>query len=238
MNNPICISTGCVHRLFEDRNRSINLFRQFSHEGIEVSFAYPHHLLNFKIEEDNLEHLETLKFNSIHAPFKDYIYKNNEKSKEILRRISDLYKRINARNVVFHKDSIKDYDFIANNGFVVSLENDDWRKPNNTINHLKDILDNNEKFKFTFDFAHALSTSSDIDEYINCLGDKIVEIHLSIIDEDSKRHTFLHKKDSEELRKKLHSLKSISVPIVLECDISNLEKKELLRKEIDYIRNI
>jgi len=238
MNNPICTSTGCVRRLLKDTNKSINLLSQFSPEGIEVSFAYPQYLLNFGLEEDNLKYLESLKFNSIHAPFKDYVYENNEKSREILRRISDLYKRIKARNVVFHKDTIKDYDFIANNDFVVSLENDDWRKPKNTMNLLKDILDNNEKFKFTFDFAHALSTSSNIDEYMVCLGDKLVEIHLSIIDEDSKRHTFLHKKDSEKLRRKLNSLKSISVPIVLECGILDLKRKDLLRKEINYIRSI
>ena len=238
MDNPICISTGCVRRLLKDTNKGINLLRQFSPKGIEVSFPYSKNLINFDLEKDNLKYLETLKFNSIHAPFKDYIYENNEKSKEILRRISDLYKRINARNVVFHKDTIKDYDFIANNDFVVSLENDDWRKPKNTMSRLKDVLDNNEKFKFTFDFAHALSTSSDIDEYISCLGDKLIEIHLSIIDEDSKRHTFLHRKDSEKLRRKLQSLKSISAPIVLECGIPNLGKKDLLRKEIDYIRSI
>jgi len=238
MNHPICISTGCVHRLFEDRNKSINLLRQFFPEGIEISFAYVHYLLNFEIEKSNLKYLKTLKFNSIHAPSKDYIYDNNKKSREVLARISDLYKRINARNVVFHKDTIKDYDLIANNDFVVSLENDDWRKPKNTMDCLKSVLDNNKKFKLTFDFAHALSTSSDIDEYISCLDDKLIEIHLSIIDEDSKRHTFLHRKDSEELRRKLNSLKSVSAPIVLECGLPDLGRRDLLEKEIDYIRNI
>lgn len=238
MNNPICISTGCVYRLFKDRNESIKLLRQFSPAGIEVSFAYPRYLFDFEIEEDNLKYLKSLKFNSIHAPWKDFIYEDNEDSRKILKIISRLYKDINARNVVFHKDSIKDYNFIANNEFVVSLENDDWRKPNNTMDYLKNILDNNKKFKFTFDFAHAMSTSADVAKYIDCLKDRLIEVHLSIIDKNSKQHSFLHKNDSNELRALLQNLKSVSAPVILECAISNNNEIELIKKEIEYIQRI
>lgn len=239
MKNPICISTGCLSELFEDRNNMIEKLRKFSPFGIELSFAYPKYLLEFDISENNLEYLRNLKFNSIHAPSGGIIYGENKESKEVLQKISELYKKINARNVVFHKGKIENYDLIANSDFVSSIENGDWKKPKHSIEDIKDVLDKNKDFKFTFDFAHALSvSSSDIPEYINYFKDRLIEIHLSIINEDSKEHDFLHENNNKETKKLLRSLKTVSVPVVLECLISNLKEVELIKKEMEYIRKI
>ena len=102
MKNPICISTGCVYRFSNDRNDLVEVLRQFSPAGIEISFAYPEYLLNFDINRKNLKYLRGLKFNSIHSPWKNVTYGKNKTSKEILQKISELYKQINARNIVFY----------------------------------------------------------------------------------------------------------------------------------------
>lgn len=239
MKNPICISTGCVCELYKDRNDRIDALRQFSPLGIEISFSHPEYLFDFEISKNNLKYLQSLKFNSIHAP---WMYKKVKERKEALEKIRILYKQINARNVVFHKDGIEDYDLVASSGFVVSLENDDWKKPNNSLEYFKCLLDKNKKFRFTFDFAHAVSTESDIAEYINYFKDILVEIHFSIIIKDSlgqySSHTFLHQNDGEELRKLLQPLKKVSVPLVLESFVSNLNDINLIKKEIEYIKKI
>lgn len=183
MKNPICISTGSVYKLSDDRN---------------------------------------------------YLIRD-------LQKISKLYKRISARNVVFHKGQIEDFDLLINNDFVSSIENDDWRKPQHSIEDIKNVLDKNKRFKFTFDFAHALSVSlSDIPEYINYFKDRLIEIHLSIVNKDLEKHDFLHKYDNEGMRQLLQPLKSVSdlIPIILEGVVSTLEETELLKKEIEYIKGI
>jgi hypothetical protein len=79
MQNPICISTGCLYKLLEDRNEMVKELRKFSPAGIELSFAYPEYLLNFDLDKDNLEYLRSLKFNSIHAPWENITYGENGK---------------------------------------------------------------------------------------------------------------------------------------------------------------
>ena len=239
MQNPICISTGCVYKLSDYRNDLIEKLRKFSPMGIELSFAYPKYLLNFDINKNNLEYLQSLEFNSIHAPWEDITYGENKTSKEVLQKISKLYKQINARNVVFHKEQVEDFNSIIGNDFVSSIENDDWRNPKHSIEDIKNVLDKNKGFKFTFDFAHALSvSSSDIPEYINYFKDKLIEIHLSIVNKDSEEHDFLHKYDSKEIRSLLQFLKDFSVPVILEAVISNLDEMEFINKEIEYIKNL
>ncbi len=238
MKNPICISTGCVYKIFGNRyNERIEALRKFSPVGLELSFFYPKYLLDFEISKDNLEYLQTLKFNSIHAPVLDIVYGDNKKCKETLKKITELYKQINARNVVFHKDLIKDYSVITGYDFVASIENDDWNNPKNTIEDTRNVLDNNREFKLTFDFAHAIVTSSDISEYINYFKDRIAEIHISVIpSKELGIHAFLYKHDSREIRRLMKFLKAVSVPLVLECEVPNANEIELIEKEMQLLK--
>jgi len=238
MNNPICISTGSVHKLFKDKNRRIEVLRQFSPQGIEISFSCPRYLLDFELSKDNLEHLKTLKINSIHAPWKEIIYGNNKECKNVLKKISGIYKQINGKNIVFHKNEIEDYKIIKNQNFTASIENDDWRKPNNTFTDIKKVLYDNPEFKFTFDFAHAITTESDIPKYIDYFRDKLVEIHISLVIKELQLHTFLHKHDSKEIRELIQPLKRVSAPLILECTAENEGDIELIKKEIDYFKSL
>lgn len=239
MQNPICLSTGCLYGLYEDRNEMIEVLREFSPDGIEISFIEAKYLLNFNISKTNLKYLKTLKFNSIHAPAIDIVYDYYQASREIFQKISELYKKINAHNVVFHKRCIKDYDLVLKNDFVSSVENEDWRIPGHKIDDMKNVLDENKGFKFTFDFAHALTVSSaDIEEYINYFKEKIIQIHISIYNKELLKHDFLHKYHNKETRKLLQYLKSVSVPLVLESTASNQKEIQLIKKDIEYIKNL
>ncbi len=239
MQNPICISTGCIYNLSDDRNDLIEKLRDLSPVGIELSFVYPEYLLNFDINKNNLDYLKSLKFNSIHAPGVNVVYGANKTSERVLQKISELYSQINARNVVFHKGQIENYDLIMNNNFVASIENDDWRKPKHNVEDIKNVLDKNKGLKLTFDFAHAVSISSlDAYQYINNFKDETIEIHLSVINKDSGEHDLLHKYDNLKIRSLLQSLKVLSAPVILEATIFDLGGIELLRKEMEYIRKI
>jgi len=216
MNNPISISTGCIYKLSDDRNKLIEELHKFSPRGIEISFAHPDYLLNFDISKNNLEYLQSLEFNSIHAPWIDITYGDDKKTKEILGAISRIYKQIKARCVVFHEEQIKDYTLIINSDFLPAIENDDWRKPRHGVGDIKSVLNQNPKFKFTFDFAHAITVSPlDVPVYINAFKDKLIEVHFSIVNKETGKHDFLYKYNNEEIRKLIQHLKNVSVPLVL-----------------------
>jgi hypothetical protein len=238
MKNPISISTGLVYRLTEDRNNMIQRLRKYSPEGIELSFAYPKLLIDFTISLENLEYLRTLKFNSVHAPWKDIVYGNNPLAKQVLEKIQDLYNKIGARNVVFHKGIKDDFSILRNFNFNASIENDDWKKGLNTVLQIEQELKQNPNLKFTFDFAHALTVSdNDIKVYLTRFQDRIIQVHLSMLNKELEDHYFLFKYDSLELRD-LIKLIPQNIPLILECVASNENEVDLVKEEIMYIKNI
>jgi len=183
--------------------------------------------------------LKGLKFNSIHAPWIDIVYGDNEKTKKALDVISKVCKQIKARCVVFHEEQIEDYTPIINSDFLPAIENDDWRKPKHSVEDIKNILSQNPKFKFTFDFAHAITVSPlDVPIYINAFKDKLIEVHFSMANKEIGKHDFLYKYDNEEIRKLIQYLKNVSVPFVLEGVISGPEEIELIKREMEYIKLI
>jgi len=239
MKNLISISTGFLYKFTRDRNWMINAIKAFSPDGVEVSFARPGPLLDFKISDSNLKYLKSLKYVSIHAPWKDISYGDNQKSKDIINAIKRLYDLIGAKNVVFHQDKIEDPSFITNSGMVVSTENMGWNEKPNTIEESEKFLNENPNVKFVLDFAHALTISHDeIPLYLDKFRDKLMEIHISYKDREPKDHWFLHKHDSPKMRELLNKLKGFDVPLVLECVALDESEVSLIKKEIDYFKGI
>lgn len=246
MKNPICISTGFVYKFSEDMNEKIIMLKDFSSEGMELCFADADDLLNFSINKENLKCLQSLKFNSIHAPWMNIDYGENEKCKNTLIIVEKLYKQIRARNVNFHifdTEKMKEIKIFNKYDFIFSIENDDGRrleKPGlNTVGKIAKALMISKNSKFTFDFAHALAVSSkDMPEFINKFKNRLSQIHLSYLDKDMRDHWFLFKHDAPKLRKLLSYIKEVNVPVVLECVASDRSEIQLIKKEIEYIKSI
>ena len=241
MKNPICISSGFSYRITDDINEKINRIREFSPDGIGLNIAESQYLFSFGgINKENLVYLQSLNFNSIHAPDGEFSYGSNEKSKKTLEAIEKMYKKINAKNVVFHREQIEDINIFNNYDFIASIENGDWRRMDaKTPNQVGEILEKNPNLKFTLDFAHAFSVSpDDIPKYMDRFEDKLIEIHLSMIEPKTKEHWFVHKFDSKEIRNLLKCLKKTNAPIVLECVAFNKDEICLIKEEIKYIKSI
>lgn len=241
MKNPICISTGTIYKLSNDRNEMIKILQKFKPDGIELSFAYPQYILDFQISDENLKYMQSLKFNSIHAPWKEISYSDNELCHTVLKAIENLYKQINAKNVVIHFKTDSDVSVVEGYNFVTSTENGEWYTENwpKTPDAISLILNQDDNLKFTFDFAHALTVSSnDVPIYVNRYKEKISEIHFSDRQKEAPDHWFLHKNDNEEIRKLLSHLKVLDVPVVLEGVATDESELPLIGKEMEYAREI
>ncbi len=241
MKNPICVSSGFLYKITDDINEKISKIREFSPDGIELNIARSQYLFNFgEVNKENLAYLQSLNFNSIHAPAGEFSYGNNDKSRKTLEAIEKIYKKINAKNVVFHREQMEDINVFNNYDFIASIENGDWRRADaKTPDQVGEILEKSPNLKFTFDFAHAFSVSpDDIPIYIDKLGDKLIEIHLSIIEPKTKEHWFIHKYNNRETKRFLKHLKKTNVPIVLECVAFDKNEIYLIKEEIKYIKSI
>lgn len=226
-------------------NEKINILKGFPVDGIEVCFTDADDLLNFSINEENLKYLQGLKFNSIHAPWQNVDYGENEKCRNVLATIEKLYKQINARNVNFHIpdiEKVKETGIFNKYNFIFSIENDDGRRLGvpglNTVEKIAKALVINKNFKFTFDFAHALATyPKEIPEFIDKFKNKLSQIHLAYLANNGmKDHYFLFKNDTPELRQLLGCLKEVSVPIILECVVADKKEIKLIKNEINWLK--
>jgi len=243
MTKILGISTGFNYKISADMNEQIKIIRNLSLEGLinglELNFAFPEKLLNFKISEKNLQYLRSLKFVSIHLPWKDIIYSDNLKAREFLSSAENLYKKINGKNATVHTDEIKNFSVFNDYNMKISIENDDYKKGANTVEQIQILLNKNKNLKLTFDFAHALSiSSSEIQKYLDRFKNEISEIHLAMLDREMKDHWFLHKFDNNQMARLIKSLSSLDAPIILECVAGDISELPLIIEEIKYIKNI
>jgi len=238
MINPICISTGLVYRLTNDRNEMVERLRQFSPDGIEISFADPQFLFDFTPTRSNLEYLRTTR-TSIHAPWKHIIYGNNDLCRIFLGELQKLSNLVDAKNVTFHKSPEDNFSVLADYSFPCSVENDDYKfvgKAPTSPEEVRAVLSQYPRMGFTFDFPHALTVDpGSIPEFLRF--PEISQIHLSYLSRELPDHYFLYKNDSPRLRALIRQIPP-NIPIVLECVSPNEQEVELAKREVEYLRSI
>lgn len=241
MSHLICLSTGLVYKLENDRNKMIKMLKAFKPDGIEINFPFPDYLLNFVPNDTNIKFLNSLKFVSIHLPWVDISYRPNSKAKKIAAKIRQLSKRIRIDNLVIHPLQIEDFQFLNKFKLNVSIENEDPKMPKFFIpEDFKQIFDKYSKLYFNFDFAHAgLVSKKNIDNFIGQYQNRIIEIHLSSLKKGENDHWFLRPHDSTSNRALIRKLRPIdNVAIVLECVARDKNDLEKTGEEIKYIREL
>ncbi len=242
MNNTISIWTWLVYKFFDNQNSRIKRLKDFDHEWIELCIADSEALLNLELEQENVDYLKSLEYVSIHLPWINIRYWDNERCRKVLSAVEKLYKKIWAKNVNVHDTEIDDYRIFQEFDFNVLIENDDYKFPDTaTPSRINEILWLNQNFRFNLDFAHALTLWGEITkEFIDNFRQKISQIHMSNLTKDIKDHNFLHRDATAETLDLLRYLKenlSDDIPLVLECVASNENEIDLISKEIEFLRN-
>ncbi len=194
--------------------------------------------VNEPISEENVRYLNSLSYVSIHAPFIDdsrneVSYGSNELTRELLLILSDVYRRIGAKSIVFHPTQIADFSVFSGCDMNICLENLDEEegRPKEAI--LDSI--SNEKYRLVLDAAHALASGVGfLDELVDRYGQRVQHVHLSDRRfNPSKNRVGNHQQllfceDMDKFKR----LKDIDCPIIIEVsikdkigDIVNLEKE-------------
>lgn len=236
MKNIISISTGLVYKFTSDRNKMIEMLRVYGPEGIEISFADPELLFDFKITDENVRYLKGLSYVSLHAPWKNIRYGKNSISIKTLQALKKLYVEVEAKNITIEPAEIDDYAIFNDYPLKFSTENADYRKSFKYPSEIKEVLLENSKFGLTFDFAHALTVDPDpINDFLDC--DRLQQIHLSYFSRELSDHSFLYKYSSEKIIDQIKKIPE-DIPLVLECVAEKEEQINCIAKEIEFLRGI
>lgn len=232
----VSISTGLVYHFTDDRNQMIEMLRQFKPSGIELNFYHPQVLLDFEPSDANIKYLTCLDYVSIHAPWVDIRYGDNQVCQKTMEKIERLYQQVQAKNVVFHPLEVDDWSVFKLCRFNCSIENEDCRKPAFKYpSEMREIFQNNPNLRFTFDFAHALTVGEDSVASFLSLGE-LAEIHFSYHHKKRAGHRFLHQHINTKILKLLQLLPEV-VPLVIEGVMERPDQHESVRSEIALAAN-
>lgn len=164
-----------VHDVYTNEN--IQLFIDCGCTAIEVNF---HHANQASLLENITESVRGFKYISIHSPV-DIRYGNNPDTRSILRKIEELYLKLNAKLIVVHPDLVDDWEVFNDYKVNWAIENMDDRKE-----HFKDALDLKEFFisnpfwGLVLDVGHCNSNDKSMilaRDLITEFKDRIREIH-------------------------------------------------------------
>jgi len=241
MKPKIGFSTGAFYTWYPDVNEQISLIRKLKVKAIELSFINLEEL-NTNISEQNIKYLKSISYVSLHAPIFDSSREKITFGKDngIVKKLSDLYRKINAKTVVFHPDTVKDWDLISNFGMEVSVENLPI-EDNFNNNKLAGLFKIHPEFSLVLDTAHAFSYNpSTLQKYMRLYKNRICHVHFSdrrFSKSKGKQHDheqFLFCRD----RKKFEAIRTLSCPIIIEISVKD-KKYDLanIHDEIDSVQD-
>ncbi len=221
----------------------IQFLKKLNLDGIEIHLADPDTLLSLNIDSENISYLQSLQHISIHAPWKDMVYRKDKKTKRVLNSLRELKIQINAKVIVIHKKQIEDFEIFKDfSDLPFAIENDDWKVKNGikTIGDMRNFINNHSNWDIVLDIAHALTVGGYnlINEFIDAFGSNIVQMHASMLNRDMSDHTFLYKHDNKQMKNTIKKMKLLNVPLILEVVAKTKKEVDEIIKEIAYIENI
>ncbi|MFC1697336.1 sugar phosphate isomerase/epimerase family protein [Nanoarchaeota archaeon] len=236
MGRIITFATGNIYKWSEEDNINelLDYIKPLDIDGVELTFAYIERLFKFELSNENIEYLQSLEYNTIHAPFnmttgaKDI----NEIYKQ-LDYIKELYDKINAHNVIIHPRVVPGPVMLGKYDMKCSTEN---MPPKHVVPlpELKSIMRENPDMGFCLDVTHAYQISPlESQIYYHEFKERITQFHLSG-SKDGRGHLQL-KPCKADFFRSLDPIHNSDVPIVIE-EIFDEKNLDLLKEEIEYVR--
>jgi sugar phosphate isomerase/epimerase len=245
MKRKICFATGNIWR-WCSRNKSLDYVKKLHDakliEGIELTIGRLKDLNKFNINKKHLLWIKKLEYRSVHAPFGLVKYSTSEKDLvENLRKIDEVYKQINAHNIVIHPQDLPSLEYLIKfKHWNISIEN---MIPKSDISHkflqkIFKLSENKLKMKICLDVAHAyLHSEKELEKLYDKFKGKISQFHLSgtYRKKDHQSMQIVTKKFMKSIECLFNSAEEIPVIIEEDMRVKNFRK---LVSEIKYIRSL
>ncbi len=228
----IGFTTGGLYRSGIAMDKIIELYLNSGTDTIELSFGTPKELFEYNLSDFAIENLKKFKSVSIHAPFKEVKYEDNDNTHKIIKKLKELYNSTTISGFVLHPDTIDNFEILAKSDLPFLIENMDGRKTIGTHPEYFAELKQKYNFGFVLDIQHAYEhdhTMNIAKEFIEVMGDRLKHMHVSGWT-NVEIHVPVYRADNKEAITKILEL-NINVPKILEGtlleDINNNITKEL-----------
>ena len=230
-------SAGCMYKLGMTHKELIEIYRSFSVDTVELSFARLDDLAKFNLDRDFINQTKAYGHVSIHAPWKEIRYGKNEETKNTIARLTELCDNLDIAGIVIHPDTVEDFQILENSNLNFLIENMDTRKKFGFKPEEFERLKRDYSFGFVLDVEHAYRHDSSMklaEELMEVMGNRLKQLHVSGQDFTSKHHSLLYKADNRtEICKILG--RSPDVPWILEGILSQNFEEEI-KRELEFIR--
>lgn len=224
----IGFGNGSLWKIADKYSKStINILKDCGNDVLETC-------INSLSEVDKIERIvpdvKDFLYKSIHLPT-DVVYKNDQRTRQLLDTVVDYYKKITANLILVHPDLVEDWEIFDKYKLNWAVENMDKEKQKyKTAEDLAEFFKLKPDWKLVLDFNHCYTNDKTMvlaDDIISQFKDKITEIHLSGYSE-------LH--DPLFITKQnfiLDYCKELDAPIVIESVFDSIDD---VKKEYNYIK--
>ena len=225
----IGFSTGALYKSKLSLKEKLALYEELDCRAVELNYIRIEDLLAVNVASFPVEELSSFEWVSLHAPVKINYGATDSPTQEIFAKIEEVHKVRPLNLVVFHPETVVDFEPFKNAGFPVAFENMDNRKDSHrSAEDLAKVLSLDDKFRFVLDVNHAYTNDKTMklaSELYKRAGHRLSEIHLSGY---STYHEPLHATRQLQI---IHAIRDFETPIIIESVLS----PETLGAELQYI---
>ena len=226
MNIKLGFSTGAFYKHLSI-SEAIIFIKNAGCNAVELGFVKMNNIEEQQLLEITAEDLNGFEFVSFHAP--KINYGKNKETEDVFEKIKRIDSIRKLDIVVFHPDSVEDFDIFDNLSFNIGFENMDNRSDLfKNPQDFKELFSKNKGHKLIVDLNHIYANDRSMKlagDFYKELGDRINEIHLSGC---LTGHQPLFETKQLEI---LEAMRDFNTPIIIE---SILQPQDLI-KEKNYI---
>lgn len=220
---------GILYRVME--KYSAELFGVIAESGSEIIEIMWNDLGETEMLSFVIPHAKKYPRVSIHLPT-GIRYADNEETRNVLMRATELYQSIGAELVVVHPDLIDDATVFDRYPISCAIENMDCRKKSfRNVEDLRAFFTAHDHWGMVLDVNHAFSNDPSMklaDDFIAEFTPRIKQIHLSGY---AGYHEPLFVTKQEII---MDYCKKLDVPIIIE---STFDAAEDVKKEFEYVHS-
>ena len=229
MNNELGISTGVFYKHYADEqlNEKIDHLSTLDVDIVEILFSRPF-MLDIHLTSKNMAFLRKKKV-ALHAPFfqstgcVDVLY-----DEELIRKLIDKAREINATHIVLHPDLLPSIDVLKNKQITFAFENlKIYRKF--PLSRLNELIVNNPEFRISLDIGHAADWGDfETKTMLQLFKGKIIEMQFSI---DDSYESIIVGQDLSQY----DWIKEYDFPVILESRPKDVKDLPLIIKNIKMV---
>lgn len=228
--------TGSLYKQKIPLEKILDFYKNIGATAVEISFGSVNELMEFKLNKNITNKINSFNFVSIHAPFRDIKYNLDNKTEKVLEKLDYLNKNIPTKGIVIHPDIIENPYVILGSKLPFLIENMNLEKKSGRLDwEFENYNQFNLRYVLDIEHSYGIDPTKELtNKLIEIMGSKLNHLHVSG-KRDSKNHHLCHLSENKSFIEKI--LTTCNVPRISEGILPSLDY-DIAKKEIDYLKGL